>query len=402
MVRVVFVHPDLGIGGAERAIIDAALALKSRGHEVKILTAHHDVNHCFEETRDGSLSVLVVGDWLPRSFWGRFYALFAYLRMICIACYLVFFSGLSPDLIFCDQISACIPVLKLMKKSKVLFYCHFPDFLLTDRKTLLKKLYRVPIDWLEEKTTGMSDVVLVNSNFTASVFKRTFTSLRHIDPQVLYPIPDLSMYDNFLVESSTLPSKMDARISFLSINRYERKKNLSLAVHSLSALRKKLNGNLDNIQLVIAGGYDERVSENKEHYEELVNLVSQLNLKDHVSFYKSISSQMKLELLRVSTCLLYTPSNEHFGIVPIEAMYFGLPVIAVNNGGPKETVLDGKTGYLCEQDPDEFADKMLKFVKNPNLNYELGIAGKERVMKYFSFNAFTEKLDKIVHDMLQI
>ena len=167
MVKVVFLHPDLGIGGAERAVIDAALALKSREHRVQFVTAHHDPSHCFQETSDGTLKVTVAGDWLPRSIFGRCYALCAYIRMIYAAMYLVFFSGVEYDLVFCDQISACIPVLKL-KKTKVLFYCHFPDMLLTQRKSFLKRLYRGPIDWLEEKTTGMADCVLVNSKFTGT------------------------------------------------------------------------------------------------------------------------------------------------------------------------------------------------------------------------------------------
>ncbi len=50
---IVFVHPDLGIGGAERLVIDAAVGLQSLGHKVTILTAHCDPNHCFEEARDG-------------------------------------------------------------------------------------------------------------------------------------------------------------------------------------------------------------------------------------------------------------------------------------------------------------------------------------------------------------
>jgi alpha-1,3/alpha-1,6-mannosyltransferase len=165
MVRVVFLHPDLGIGGAERAVIDAALALKQKNHHVEFVTAHHDPAHCFEETINGSLSVTTVGDWLPRSLFGYFYAMCAYLRMIYAAVYLVFFSNIQYDCVFCDQISACIPVFK-MKRIKVLFYCHFPDLLLTQRKTFFKRLYRKPLDWLEEKTTGMADVVLVNSHFT--------------------------------------------------------------------------------------------------------------------------------------------------------------------------------------------------------------------------------------------
>ncbi len=168
MVRIVFLHPDLGIGGAERAVVDAALAVKSRGHVAEFVTAHHDRSHCFQETRDGTFRVTAVGDWLPRSFFGRFYAFCAYIRMIYAAIYLVWFSGKEYDLIFCDQISACIPFLRL-GKAKVLFYCHFPDMLLTQRQSFWKRLYRAPIDWVEEKTTGMAHCVLVNSKFTGTI-----------------------------------------------------------------------------------------------------------------------------------------------------------------------------------------------------------------------------------------
>lgn len=56
--NVVFVHPDLGIGGAERLVIDAAVGLQSLGHKVTILTSHCDPSHCFEEARDGMSSPL--------------------------------------------------------------------------------------------------------------------------------------------------------------------------------------------------------------------------------------------------------------------------------------------------------------------------------------------------------
>lgn len=59
------------------------------------------------------------------------------------------------------QVSACIPMLRLSRqRKKVLFYCHFPDQLLTQRKSALKRLYRAPIDWVEERTTGMADMVV--------------------------------------------------------------------------------------------------------------------------------------------------------------------------------------------------------------------------------------------------
>jgi alpha-1,3/alpha-1,6-mannosyltransferase len=48
--KVTFLHLDLGIGGAERLVIDCATQLRSMGYEVSLLTSHHDIKHCFSET----------------------------------------------------------------------------------------------------------------------------------------------------------------------------------------------------------------------------------------------------------------------------------------------------------------------------------------------------------------
>lgn len=53
---VVFFHPDLGIGGAERLVVDAAVGLQQRGHRVVVFTNHCDPAHCFDECRDGTPS----------------------------------------------------------------------------------------------------------------------------------------------------------------------------------------------------------------------------------------------------------------------------------------------------------------------------------------------------------
>lgn len=53
---IVFLHPDLGIGGAERLVVDAAVGLQNRGHRVVIFTSHCDPKHCFDEARDGAYS----------------------------------------------------------------------------------------------------------------------------------------------------------------------------------------------------------------------------------------------------------------------------------------------------------------------------------------------------------
>jgi len=227
-LRVSFLHPDLGIGGAERLVVDAALALQRRGHTVRVVTPHHDRGHCFPETLRELYVVVAGGCLVPATVFGRLKALCAYMRMVLAAVYLTCFSGFKPDVVVVDQVSACLPVLRLLApNAKVVFYCHFPDLLLTQRQTPLKKLYRGPIDWLEEVTTGMADKVLVNSHFTAGVFHDTFRRLPHVTPEILYPSLDTNKFDQL---SEIITSEPYSCLTFLSINRYERKKELGLAL----------------------------------------------------------------------------------------------------------------------------------------------------------------------------
>jgi alpha-1,3/alpha-1,6-mannosyltransferase len=122
-MKVLFVHPDLGMGGAERLIVDAALATKECGHEVTILTNHYDLNHCFEDTKQ--LKIITKGSSLPRQIGGRFHAFLAYFKLLLASIWIIYFSGLKFDVIICDQISLPVLIFKL-NKYKVLFYCHFP------------------------------------------------------------------------------------------------------------------------------------------------------------------------------------------------------------------------------------------------------------------------------------
>lgn len=394
MPRVLFLHPDLGIGGAERLVVDAALALQKKGHQVHIVTSHHDENRCFTETRDGTVPVTVSGAWIPRSIWGHFHALCAYLRMMWAALWTVLSGAFEADAYFCDQVSACIPVLRLTRKP-VLFFCHFPDLLLASHGGLIRQLYRAPLDWLEERTTGMASAIVVNSRFTAGVFHDTFKTLNN-RPQVLYPSLNFVAFEGGDCGDlkSVIPGA-ESKFVFLSINRFERKKNIGLAISSFA--ESKLQS---QAHLIIAGGYDTRLSENVEHFEELRLLCTKLDLDNSVTFLKSPNDDTKTLLLKKSHCLLYTPANEHFGIVPLEAMYCGLPVIAVSSGGPLETVQEPETGFLCSPIAEEFADKMQLLCRDRELAVQMGQRGRLRVRDHFSFESFGMQLDSLIKSLL--
>ncbi|KAL6071765.1 Alpha-1,3-mannosyltransferase-like protein [Balamuthia mandrillaris] len=409
-LKIAFIHPDLGIGGAERLVVDAALGLQSAGHSVVIFTAHHDPSHCFVETINGTLEVRVYGDWLPRSFLGRFHTLFALLRNFWVAHQLVkqhhkdaSSSQGGYDIIFSDSISASIPLFKRATNAKVVFYCHFPDQLLTQRKSFLKKLYRWPIDWVEEITTGMADIVLVNSIFTQQTFLNTFQRLAQRDdpPTVVYPSINFQQYD-MQEEGSDDENKNKANeeeaeeLMFLSVNRYERKKNIGLAIEAFAKLKELRPKLYPRLRLVIAGGYDPRNNENKEHFEELVATAKQLNVpSDQISFLRSISAKERNRLLHKCLAVIYTPENEHFGIVPVEAMYAKRPVIACNSGGPTESIKDGETGFLCSPNAASFAEKMALLVDSgiTHARETFGEAARAHVLRKFSLARFTEQLE---------
>lgn len=127
-----------------------------------------------------------------------------------------------------------------------------------------------------------------------------------------------------------------------------------LAFHKLVTINQEA---AKNVKLVLAGGYDQRLQENVQHYQELEDLVKQRGLQNSVMLLKNITDEERKALLSGSLAVLYTPSNEHFGIVPVESMMMKKVVLACNNGGPKESIIDGQTGFLLpENDEVKWAD----------------------------------------------
>ncbi|GLI74260.1 alpha-1,3-mannosyltransferase-like protein [Penicillium ochrochloron] len=442
--NVIIIHPDLGIGGAERLIIDVALALQNRGHRVTIYTSHRDKTHCFEEARDGTLDVRVRGNTIfPAHIFGRFHILMASLRQLHLTASLLTELGSrgnstakdktapgqedQDDIFIVDQLPACVPILKSLgrprksRRQRILFYCHFPDQLLARRNEggsllqLAKLLYRFPFDWFEGWAMSASDRVVANSNFSRGVVHSVFGTEKLGDVEVVYPCVDT------ISAAETLTKELEDALwggkkILLSINRFERKKDMGLAIRAYNGLGA---GKRKGTRLVVAGGYDNRVQENVQYHQELDNLakdlglrtattktvVSALSIPDDIDvlFLLSVPTTFKNTLLAQSKLLLYTPINEHFGIVPVEAMLAGLPVLASNTGGPLETVVEGETGWLRDahavEEWTEVMDKVLYGMSQKELA-KMAAAGKVRAEQEFSLTAMGDRLEEEISTML--
>ncbi|KAL0947670.1 hypothetical protein HGRIS_013758 [Hohenbuehelia grisea] len=391
-LRIAFIHPDLGIGGAERLVVDAALGLQASGHSVNIYTSHHDPSHCFEETRDGTLSVSYVKPPFPRSIKGKFHILFAHARQLHLTATLLWPFGPSYDVFFVDQLSTCIPFIRNLLGTRVVFYCHFPDKLLAHgefvegnlvrrRTSLLKRIYRFPMDWLEEITTGQADIILANSNFTARVFRSYMSSIATL-PRVVYPGINFTAYESAVdLGDPDITSITSDQPTLLSLNRFEKKKNAALAIESFGALKSRRDSS--KLRLVLAGGYDPRLEDNMMTLAGLIDVAKASSLtfnivtpssskitvppfnctrtNPDILFLLNFTTAQRTALLTAKStlCLLYTPANEHFGIGPVEAMFCGIPVLACNSGGPTESIvdspLDERTGWLRQPDKEVWA-----------------------------------------------
>jgi alpha-1,3/alpha-1,6-mannosyltransferase len=445
---------------------------------------------------------------VPRSLSGRFTIVCAILRQLhltislSLSIYLSYIQQYLPfpkstvtepfDVFFVDQLSASVPLLRWWLGTRVVFYCHFPDLLLSPGRlghsstapNFLRRIYRLPIDRLEEFTTGKerdsseyipligcfclqgeADKVLVNSEFTSRIFSETFKSLPR--PTVVYPGIDLKQYQESSVATGTSDQAAEVEVlrscvechsfknkwnlyiygladrdvpTLLSINRFEQKKQLTLALRAFGALvRGRRRDDSSTIRLVIAGGYDPRLSDNVVTLVALQELATSLGLSHYtysstpnthpgggpkisssppppdtqVIFVTNLSQVQKTHLLRSGSTktLLYTPENEHLGIVPLEAMACGLPVLACNSGGPVETVLDNGlpssspssstsaaaigTGLLRRPDPEEWADAIDSLLSlSPESRKLVAQAGRKRVQETFSLESMSRGLEK--------
>lgn len=284
---IAFFHPDLGIGGAERLVIDAAVGLQRLGHKVVIFTSHCDPGHCFDEARDGTsrlyrflcvvtyitlirlrntgtLDVRVRGDWLiPATILGRFKILCAILRQLHLL-FSITINGelrrLQPDAFFVDQLSAGIPILRWRwEYTRILFYCHFPDLLLVQgRKRLSKRIWRLCFDWLEGWGIRGADRVVVNSRYTKSVVEDLWKVIGVGNgAAVVYPCVHVEESEKKESEkgmdSGRLPGSDElwkGKKVLLSINRFERKKNIGLAIKAFAGLEAD---HRQGVRLVLAG-----------------------------------------------------------------------------------------------------------------------------------------------------
>jgi glycosyltransferase involved in cell wall biosynthesis/phosphoheptose isomerase len=143
---------------------------------------------------------------------------------------------------------------------------------------------------------------------------------------------------------------------------------------------------LPGVELVVAGGPERsRLGEDPEA-RRLASLAEQLGVADRVQLRGRVERERLPELIRSADAVVTVPWYEPFGIVPLEAMACGVPVIATAVGGMIDSVVDGSTGvHVPPRDPDRLAEAISSLLEDPAARRAYGTAGAKRARRLYDW-----------------
>ncbi len=358
-------------GGAEKIVLRMA-----QHYKAKIYTAEYDKNTTFPEFSD--LDVEVIGTRtaakiLPysRATQGLNYGM-SFYRFVIKEDYDVINAHIAP--------SHWIRNIN----ERVVWYCHTPLRELYDlysyrqkfRKVWSRPVYKVGASFVRKMDYGVVkkiEFIFANSENTRSRIKKYFG---RDDAVVLNGAVD---YQNYLNGGDDKYFLYPARIS--------PNKRQDYAIRAFEIFRKisKSKG----YRLILVGPVS-KDSFYQEYYRRIMEIS---RAAKGIEVRTEVNDKELIDLYSRCTAVIYPPLNEDYGLVPLEAMASGKPIIAVNEGGPRETVIDGKTGFLAGSEA-EMAKRMAMVAENEDLAAKLGKSGRAHVKKNYSWNRFFESFEK--------
>ena len=118
---------------------------------------------------------------------------------------------------------------------------------------------------------------------------------------------------------------------------------------------------------------------------ELEKLARRLGVEEGVRFVGFVADEELPRYYWESSCYVHTTREESFGLSVIEAAYCARPVVAVDEGGVKETVEDGVTGYRVRATAADISRRLVELLARPERGVRMGEAARQRVMERYSW-----------------
>jgi glycosyltransferase involved in cell wall biosynthesis len=184
----------------------------------------------------------------------------------------------------------------------------------------------------------------------------------------------------------------------LYVGRFDQRKGIETLVRAVGQSQLRGNGNL---KLIIGGGSRPGQSDGRER-ERIESIVDELGMRDFTIFPGRLGDDV-LPVYYAAADVCVVPSHyEPFGLVAIEAMASGTPVVASDVGGLQFTVKSEETGLLAPpKDNVAFANAIDRILLNPAWQEKLGQAARKRVETKFSWDGVASQLSELYTQILE-
>lgn len=209
-------------------------------------------------------------------------------------------------------------------------------------------------------------IIFVNSVFTQSNVRKTYGRVS----VVVYPGIDFKLYQP--VKASM---KKNYLITAARITKYKR---LDILVRAMVLLEDR------GILLHIVG--------DGEGKAELQKLSDKLNLAERVIFSPALPAKDLAKLISEAKLFVSCSHNETFGLVLLESLAVGTPVVSQNSGGPKEIIRDGENGLLIDCNPVNLAKKIDYLLRNEDKLDAMANLSRDSIQKKFSWETSAQKI----------
>jgi phosphatidylinositol alpha-1,6-mannosyltransferase len=248
-----------------------------------------------------------------------------------------------------------------------------------------------PLSILRRRALRRADLIIAPSNDTANQVAGQQDVPRErirVLPWALDP-----QFETLLITKPALPANFPAGRVILTVGRWfadERYKGMDTLITALPRLLTEW----PDLQLVAVGEGDDQVW--------LEQIADGRGVLRHVHFLSGLTYPEIAACYQACDIFALPSRGEGFGLVYLEAMACGKPVIGGAHGGAPEVIDDGKTGYLVQHgDAGQLATSLETLLADPALGRDMGARGRERVDREFRFNVFAKSMKKILRDLCE-
>lgn len=194
-------------------------------------------------------------------------------------------------------------------------------------------------------------------------------------------------------ESDVVPTARQERHRIITLSRLVPRKGVGEVIEMLEYL--------DDVELTVAGGPDAARLDQDKEVQRLRSLAEQRGVADRVTFVGAVDREHIPELLAETDLAVVLPWYEPFGIVPLEVMSCGKPLVGSAVGGLLDTVSDGETGLLVPaRQPQSAAAAVRELLDEPALRARMGRAALAKVEKLYDWSRVCEATEAVYEDML--